>query len=250
MKWMNKIIEVINLQKSYDTFKVVKGIDFYVEEGNLFALLGANGAGKSTTIDILCTLLNYDSGEVIIDGHKLGVEDNKIKEKIGVVFQESILDPLLTVRENLTIRAKFYIKNKDKVRQIVHESALSVGAMEFIDRPYGKLSGGQKRRADIARALLNTPKILFLDEPTTGLDPEARKCVWDTILKLQKQYGFSIVLTTHYMEEASKADYIVMLDYGVITAKGSPHELKYKYKANNLDDVFLNIVRNRGEKNV
>lgn len=240
---MNKIIEVKNLKKSYGDVKAVKGIDFYVEQGKLFAFLGPNGAGKSTTIDIICTLLQMDSGEVIIDGHELTKEDSKIREKIGVVFQDSLLDPLLTVRENLMMRAKFYSLEKNKVKQAVHDAAEVADVLEFIDRPYGKLSGGQRRRADIARALVNTPKILFLDEPTTGLDPQTRKSVWRTISKLQKEQGMTIFLTTHYMEEAANADYIIIIDHGVITAKGTPYELKEEHSRD-----MLKIKPNDEEK--
>lgn len=241
---MNKIIEVSNLKKSYGTVEAVKGIDFYVEQGKLFAFLGPNGAGKSTTIDIICTLLKPNSGDVVIDSHILSKEDDKIREKIGVVFQDSVLDPLLTVKENLYTRAKFYSIEKNKIKDVVYNAANAADVLEFIDRPYGKLSGGQRRRCDIARALVNTPKILFLDEPTTGLDPQTRKSVWNTISNLQKEYGMTIFLTTHYMEEAANADYIIIIDNGKISAKGTPNELKEEYssdaikiKANKIEDL-------------
>lgn len=228
---MDKIITVTNLKKSYGEVKAVAGIDFYVERAKMFALLGPNGAGKSTTIDIICTLLKQNDGEVIIDGYKLSEDDSKIRELIGVVFQDGVLDPLLTVRENLTTRAKFYPIEKSKLKSVVENAAAITEASEFIDRPYGKLSGGQKRRADIARALVNTPKILFLDEPTTGLDPQTRKSVWDTISKLQKETGMTVFFTTHYMEEAAVADFIIIIDHGVISAKGTPYELKGKFSS-------------------
>ncbi|MDD2621284.1 MAG: ABC transporter ATP-binding protein [Syntrophomonadaceae bacterium] len=226
---MDKIIEVSGLKKSYGDVKAVRDISFYVERGKLFSFLGPNGAGKSTTIDIICTLLACDGGEVNIDGYRLGENDDEIRGIIGVVFQDSVLDSLLTVKENLTIRAGFYIKNKEKIKQSVLTAARATGIMEFIDRPYGKLSGGQRRRADIARALLNTPKILFLDEPTTGLDPQTRKNVWDTIENLKNETGMTVFLTTHYMEEAAKSDYVIVIDNGEIAAKGTPAELKEKY---------------------
>lgn len=228
---MDKIITVTNLKKNYGEIKAVNGIDFYVERGKMFALLGPNGAGKSTTIDIICTLLKQNDGEVLIDGYKLSENDSKIRELIGVVFQDGVLDPLLTVRENLTTRAKFYPIEKSKVKSAVEKAAAITETSEFIDRPYGKLSGGQKRRADIARALVNTPKILFLDEPTTGLDPQTRKSVWDTISKLQKETGMTVFFTTHYMEEAASADFIIIIDHGVISAKGTPYELKENYSS-------------------
>ncbi|PQD94293.1 ABC transporter [Pradoshia eiseniae] len=231
---MNKIIEVHGLSKTFGNLQAVKGIDFYVESGKLFAFLGPNGAGKSTTIDMICTLLKPDSGEAFINGCRLGIEDQDIRESIGVVFQESLLDPLLTVRENLLTRARFYKVPKLAIKERVEKAAISADVMEFIDRPYGKLSGGQRRRADIARALVNTPKILFLDEPTTGLDPQTRRSVWETIARLQKESGLTVFLTTHYMEEAASADYIVIIDDGRIVAKGTPFSLRNTYSSDTL----------------
>ena len=226
---MEKIIEVENLKKSYGEVKAVRGISFYVEPGKLFSFLGPNGAGKSTTIDILCTLLPSDEGEVTICGQTLGSGDDEIRRSIGVVFQHSVLDVLLTVRENLMCRAGFYYKNRREASQAVRNAALATDTMGFIDRPYGKLSGGQRRRADIARALVSTPKVLFLDEPTTGLDPQTRKNVWNLIQTLKQEKGMTVFLTTHYMEEASGSDYVVVIDDGEIAAKGTPTELKTRY---------------------
>lgn len=231
---MNKIIEVHGLSKTFGDLQAVKGIDFYVESGKLFAFLGPNGAGKSTTIDMICTLLKPDSGKAFINGFGLGTEDQDIRESIGVVFQESLLDPLLTVRENLLTRARFYKIPKSELKERVEKAAISADVMDFIDRPYGKLSGGQRRRADIARALVNTPKILFLDEPTTGLDPQTRRSVWETIAHLQKESGLTVFLTTHYMEEAASADYIVIIDDGRIVAKGTPFALRNTYSSDAL----------------
>ena len=228
---MNRIIEVKDLEKSYGNVKAVAGIDFFVEKGKLFAFLGPNGAGKSTTIDILCTLLDYDSGEVVVDGCVLGTDDHVIRRKIGVVFQNSMLDDLLTVRENLLTRGKLYKHGASVVNTVLKKSADSTGINDFIDRPYGKLSGGQRRRADIARALMNTPKILFLDEPTTGLDPQTRMSIWETIRNLQQESGMTVFLTTHYMEEAANADYVVVIDNGLVAAKGTPTDLKQKYSS-------------------
>ena len=231
---MDKIIEVQGLTKTFGDLQAVKGIDFYIESGKLFAFLGPNGAGKSTTIDMICTLLKPDSGEAVINGCRLGTEDQNIRESIGVVFQESLLDPLLTVRENLLSRARFYRIPKKELKERVEKAAISADVMDFIDRPYGKLSGGQRRRADIARALVNTPKILFLDEPTTGLDPQTRRSVWETIARLQKESGLTVFLTTHYMEEAASADYIMIIDNGRIVAKGTPFELRNTYSSDTL----------------
>lgn len=226
---MEKIIEVKNLKKSYGDVKAVKDVSFYVEAGKLFAFLGPNGAGKSTTIDMLCTLLPLDAGEVTICGNALGSGNDEIRKSIGVVFQHSVLDALLTVRENLTYRAGFYYKSAREAAHAVRNAAAVTDIMGFIDRPYGKLSGGQKRRADIARALVSTPKILFLDEPTTGLDPQTRKNVWNLIQNLKQEKGMTVFLTTHYMEEAAGSDYVVVIDEGEIAAKGTPAELKTQY---------------------
>ena len=231
---MEKIIKVSGLTKSYKDVKAVQGIDFYVDAGTLFAFLGPNGAGKSTTIDMICTLLAPDSGVVTVDGHTLSKDDDKIRNAIGVVFQDSILDDMLTVRENLITRGGFYGLSGSKLKQAVEKAAKVAEVEGFLDRPYGKLSGGQRRRADIARALVNTPKILFLDEPTTGLDPQTRQSVWNTIRGLQKQEGMTVFLTTHYMEEAASADYVAVIDKGVITAKGTPAELKERYSRDQL----------------
>lgn len=240
---MDKILEVKGLRKSYRDVEAVKGIDFYVERGKLFAFLGPNGAGKSTTIDIICTFLKPDSGEVMIDGWKLGIDDDEIRRTIGAVFQDSLLDPLLTVRENLYTRGSFYGLEKDDLKEVVEEVAGVSGIAGFIDRPYGKLSGGQRRRADIARALIHTPQILFLDEPTTGLDPQTRKNVWGMIRGLQEKLGMTIFLTTHYMEEAAEADYIIVIDEGNISAGGTPAELKEKYSSDLLKLTAKDQVR-------
>jgi multidrug/hemolysin transport system ATP-binding protein len=231
---VENIIEVTGLRKCYGALEAVKGIDFYVEKGTLFAFLGPNGAGKSTTINIIGTLLKSDEGEVIIDGYTLGKEDDKIRPIIGTVFQENVLDRLLTVKENLIIRGSFYYSNRNDLMAAVDNAAQSTGVTAYLDRPYGKLSGGQRRRADIARALVNTPKILILDEPTTGLDPQTRQNVWQAIEHLRKEKQMTIFLTTHYMEEAAQADYVVVIDNGSIAAKGTPSQLKEQYSTDHL----------------
>lgn len=226
---MEKMMEVQGLVKSYGNVKAVRSIDFYVEKGRLFAFLGPNGAGKSTTIEILSTALRADAGEVVINGYTLDREDSKIRSSIGVVFQGHLLDDLLTVRENLLTRGSFYGLKGQDLHQAVVQAAKATEALEFLDRPYGKLSGGQRRRADIARALVNRPQILFLDEPTTGLDAQTRRNVWECIRELQEETGMTVFLTTHYMEEASKADYVIVIDHGEIAAKGTPAQLKAQY---------------------
>ena len=231
---MDKIIEVEGLQKSYGSIQAVKGLDFYVEKGKLFAFLGPNGAGKSTTIDMICTFLKPDRGEVLVDGFKLGKQDTEIRKIIGAVFQDGLLDELLTVEENLKARGAFYGLKGKALKAAVKNTAEITGVSELLKRPYGKLSGGQRRRCDIARALINTPKILFLDEPTTGLDPQTRKNVWDTITDIQKKNNMTVFLTTHYMEEAACADYVIVIDKGEISARGTPSELKEKYSNDRL----------------
>ncbi|MGI5936440.1 MAG: ABC transporter ATP-binding protein [Oscillospiraceae bacterium] len=238
---MSKIIEVSNLNKSYGHVHAVKDLDFYVESGRLYAFLGPNGAGKTTTIDIICTFLKPDSGTVVIDSHVLGEEDDAIRRTIGVVFQDGVLDNLLTVRQNLSLRGGFCGLKGRALEDRINEIARIMGLAEIMKRPYGKLSGGQRRRCDIARALLNTPKILFLDEPTTGLDPQTRKSVWEVIKALQKETGMSVFLTTHYMEEADGADYVLIIDDGEIVARGTPSRLKEEYSANRLTLVCIDM---------
>ena len=253
MRLNNKIIEVRQLQKSYKDVKAVNKIDFYVEEGELFAFLGLNGVGKSTTIDMLCTFLKPDRGSIKINNYEVGKDDEKIKSLVGVVFQESVLDELLTVKENLITRSKLYNMSKDEFNKNLEEIADITGIREIINRQYRKLSGGQRRRVDIARAIINKPKILFLDEPTTGLDPKTRKNVWDMIRTLQKDNNMTVFLTTHYMEEASKADYIVVMDKGVIAAKGTTDELKEKYAKDKMiiyfDDEKSDFIENYLKEN-
>ncbi len=231
---MENIIEVNHLSKSYGSIHAVKDVSLFVKQGKLFAFLGPNGAGKSTTINSICTFLKPDKGEVSVNGYRLGEDDDRIRDSIGVVFQESLLDRLLTVEENLYIRGSFYHLKGKALKEAVKKACQAVEIESLLKRPYGKLSGGQRRRADIARALVHTPKILFLDEPTTGLDPQTRKNVWDTVKRLQKEQGMTVFLTTHYMEEAEEADYCVVVDDGRIAAEGTPFDLKEKYAKDKL----------------
>ena len=226
---MNTIIKIDNLTKTYGSLKAVDNLSFEIRKGELFAFLGVNGAGKSTTINIICGQLKKDEGTVIID--ELNLDDNlaKIKKKIGVVFQASILDPQLTVKDNLEIKASLYGLSRKEIKSRVNELAEILDFKSYLNRPLAKLSGGQKRRIDIARALLNKPDILILDEPTTGLDPQTRKMIWAVITKLRKENNMTVLLTTHYMEEASEADYVVIIDQGKMVAHGTPLDLKNKY---------------------
>ena len=230
----DNIIEVRNLCKSYGDITAVDNISFDVKKGGLFAFLGPNGAGKSTTIDMICTFLTPDSGSVTVDGLKLGKDDLKIRREIGAVFQDGLLDPRLTVYENLKIRGGFYGLKGSALKDAVARAAETAGVSDFLNRRYGRLSGGQRRRADIARALVNTPKILFLDEPTTGLDPQTRLNVWQTIAELCSKTDMTVFLTTHYMEEAEAADHVIVIDNGKIAAEGTPSQLRQKYASDRL----------------
>ena len=226
---MNTIIKIDNLTKTYGSLKAVDDLSFEIRKGELFAFLGVNGAGKSTTINIICGQLKKDEGTVIID--ELNLDDNlaKITEKIGVVFTASILDPQLTFKDNLEIKASLYGLSRKEIKSRVGELAEILDFKSYLNRPLAKLSGGQKRRIDIARALLNKPDILILDEPTTGLDPQTRKMIWAVITKLRKENNMTVLLTTQYMEEASEADYVVIIDQGKMVAHGTPLDLKNEY---------------------
>lgn len=226
---MTNVIEINHLSKSFGDVKAVCDLSFNVKEGELFAFLGVNGAGKSTTINIMCAQLVKDAGDIKICGRSIDTDAELIKSQIGVVFQESLLDSALSVYDNLQSRASLYgIVGKEFEQRVAYLSEI----LEFKDllgRTLGKLSGGQKRRIDVARALLHKPKILILDEPTTGLDPRTRKLLWNVIFNLKRDENMTVFLTTHYMEEASDADYIIILDSGKICAKGTPLELKNSY---------------------
>lgn len=228
------IIEVENLEKSYGKVRAVDGITFSVERGSLFSFLGVNGAGKSTTINILCSILKKDGGNVKICGFDLDRDSHEIKKRIGVVFQKTVLDDRLTVRDNLCVRASFYgLTGKAWARRLDElEEVLSL--KDILNRPFGKLSGGQRRRADIARGLINKPELLFLDEPTTGLDPQTRAAVWTAVQRLRESEKTTVFLTTHYMEEADVSDRVIIIDGGKLSADGSPAELKNKYSRSRL----------------
>lgn len=226
-----KIIEIKGLFKSFGEVEAVKDISLEVKKGELFAFLGSNGAGKSTTISIMCGRLAKDKGTVIVDGADIDKDLDKAKRSIGVVFQSSHMDKALTVRENMRYKAALYGINGREYDNRLAELCDMLQLEELLNRTLGKLSGGQRRRVDIARALLHSPKILVLDEPTTGLDPQTRSKVWEVIHKLRREKGITVFLTTHYMEEAADADYIVVIDKGSVAASGTPLELKNKYTA-------------------
>ena len=226
---MKPIIEVRNFTKRYGDFTAVNGISFGVEEGTIFAFLGPNGAGKSTTINTLCTVLEKTSGDLILNGHDVTKDRDKVRADIGIVFQNSTLDERLTVEENLRFHCMFYGVPKKEVRERITFALSLVDLSDWARSPVGALSGGMKRRAEIARALVHLPKVLFLDEPTAGLDPQSRAAVWEYIARLQKERGITVFLTTHYMDEAEICSKVAIIDRGVIAAFGTPAELKAKF---------------------
>lgn len=243
---MDKVIKISNLTKHFKEIKAVDNLSFCVKKGELFAFLGVNGAGKSTTISIMCGQLKQDSGDVIINGKNVKTNLDNIKNEIGVVFQNNVLDKALTVYDNLKFRAQFYGLSNSEFEQRYDNLSILLDFKDLSNRIYGKLSGGQKRRVDIARALIHNPQILILDEPTTGLDPQTRKLVWLVINKFRKEREMTVLLTTHYMEETTEADYVVILDKGKIVAEGSPLDLKNKYTG---DFIYLyNTTKQQVEK--
>lgn len=222
-------IEVEGLTKRYRNVTAVDDLSFTVPDGIAFAFLGANGAGKSTTINCLTTVLPFDAGRVRVAGGDVARNGARVRERIGVVFQDSILDPILTVRENLRLRATLAGIDRGRIDARIDELSSLISLGSFIDQRYGKLSGGQRRRVDIARALLHQPRILFLDEPTAGLDPASRAIVWDTVHELREQTGLTVFLTTHYMEETEEADRVCVIDRGRIVADGTPAQLRAEH---------------------
>ena len=219
------ILQAKNISKRYGNHLAVDHIHLQFEKGTFNAILGPNGAGKSTTISMLIGLKQPTQGDIIYEPGT----------KIGVVFQTSVLDEMLTVRENLTIRARQYKGLKpNRVSDLIDRLGLSA----FQKQKYGTLSGGQKRRVDIARALLHGPDLLFLDEPTTGLDIQTRKSIWDLLYQLQREEGMTVVLTTHYLDEADEADQIYIVDHGKVIAQGSALDIKSQYAKNILKIRF------------
>lgn len=226
---MSNIIQINHLSKSFGSVKAVQDLSFRVKEGELFAFLGINGAGKSTTINIMCGQLSKDSGSVLIDEHDLDKDIDFVKRELGVVFQSSVLDSALSVYDNLESRAALYGITGIEFKKRLAELTKILDFEDLLKRTVGKLSGGQRRRIDIARALFHKPKILILDEPTTGLDPQTRRTLWNVISSFRKNENMTVFLTTHYMEEAAEADYVVIIDDGKISAEGTPLELKNIY---------------------
>lgn len=238
------LIETYGLTKRYGKKLALNNIDIKIDKGQLVAYLGTNGAGKSTTINILTGLLKQTSGTITYAPNL----------KIGVVFQDSVLDDNLTVKDNLYLRARMYKKySKEWLNQLIE----LIGIKNFLDQKYGTLSGGQRRRVDIARALIDRPNLLFLDEPTTGLDLQTRLVIWHLLQKLQKEQGLTMFLTTHYLEEAENADQMYILENGNILASGSAKQIKEKYaptrllvtmKNNEVPNLSNNITQLRDNK--
>ncbi|EOH80686.1 ABC transporter ATP-binding protein [Enterococcus malodoratus] len=245
---MTELVKITDLGKQYNQQEVLKAISFSIMDGELFSILGPNGAGKSTLISLILGLTKPDTGDILFEGVKLDSDSIQHKSMISVVFQNSILDSDLSVRENLFLRAYFYTNNWKEAKKLAKEKLADVQASHLLDKRYGVLSGGERRKVDIARALLNTPKLLFLDEPTTGLDISSRAEMWRLIHQLKEKYSMTIVLTTHYMEEARDSDNILMLDGGKVMAYDAPEMLKQTYQCLTLEDVFLAIIE-KGREN-
>jgi multidrug/hemolysin transport system ATP-binding protein len=238
-----EIIQVKSIKKNYGPIEAVKGISFSIREGEFFSLLGPNGSGKTTTISMICTILSMDAGSVEICGYRVGQDDKKIRKLLGVVFQNNRLDSVLTVKENLEIRGKLYGLQKSVLENRIVELLTITGASDLLKRKYGTLSGGEKRKIDIARALIHSPKILLLDEPTTGLDPESRSKIWHMVTNLRNEENVTILLTTHYLEETNESDHVVVLNEGRVRVAGKPSEIKDRYSHN-----FLIIHTNHKEE--
>jgi ABC-2 type transport system ATP-binding protein len=222
-------IEVRNFSKKFGDFTAVDNISFDVEQGTIFAFLGPNGAGKSTTINILCTIQEKTEGMLKINGNDVSKQKDLVRNDIGIVFQDSTMDGKLTVEENLKLHCDFYKVPKSEMKERIDFVLDLVDIKNRKKSPVDSLSGGMKRRAEIARGLVHFPKVLFLDEPTTGLDPQTRASVWDYIHKLQKQKNITIFLTTHYMDEAEICNQVAIIDGGKIVAHDTPANLKKKY---------------------
>ncbi|WP_416147233.1 ATP-binding cassette domain-containing protein [Salipaludibacillus sp. HK11] len=223
---MEPVIAVRNLTKTYKKLDAVKGISFEVEEGEIFGFLGPNGAGKSTTINMICTMLQATSGDITINGFDANKQKNRVRESIGIIFQENTLDEKLTANENLMLHCRFYKVPKSKRQARITEVLEIVDLVEKRKDRVETFSGGMKRRLEIARGLLHYPKVLFLDEPTVGLDPQTRAHLWEYILKLKEKEGITMFLTTHYLDEAEISDRVAIMDKGEIIALDNPTALK------------------------
>ncbi len=244
MEQQDLALKIEHLCKSYGDIKAVDDISFEVAKGSLFAFLGVNGAGKSTTINITCSILGKDSGKIYVDGYDLDENPAQIKSEIGIVFQTSVLDKDLTVKQNLEIRTSFYSLTKAEKKKNIADIINLLELEPILNKPVRNLSGGQMRRVDIARAMVHRPKLLILDEPTTGLDPKTRITVWSLIDKIRAETGMTVFLTTHYLEEAELATDVVIMDKGKIIAHGTPNELKNAYSK----DYIISFCKERNQE--
>lgn len=235
---MRECIRVVNLSKHYHKHEVVKQINFSVEQGKSFAFLGPNGAGKSTTLNMICTLLKPSSGKIFIDGMDMDCDRERIKRKIGIVFQEDVLDDNLTIEQNLYFRGGLYIKNRKTLMEQIVKVAILLRMEPMMEQLYKECSGGQKRLVQVARALIGAPKLLILDEPTTGLDPVAREHVWSVLMKLKEELGITIFFTTHYMEEVTYADHVCVIDKGEIL-----FNQRKTYAYYNFSPVYISLLK-------
>ncbi|MDR3571502.1 MAG: ATP-binding cassette domain-containing protein [Candidatus Pacebacteria bacterium] len=237
------IIEVQNLKKTFGEFEAVKGISFTVEQGKTFGFLGPNGAGKSTTIKMLTTLLHPTSGTIMIDGHDPMKDPDAVRHSFGIVFQDPSLDEDLTAWENMELHGVLYGVPQEKRRARIEELLKFVDLHERKDSYVKEFSGGMKRRLEIARGLLHHPKIIFLDEPTLGLDPQTRNHMWEYLGKLNEEEGITVFFTTHYMDEADRnADQIAIIDNGSIIASGTGDALKKQTGKESLEEAFLALT--------
>lgn len=229
-----KILNIQNVSKSYGQTKALNDVSFHVEQGSFVGLLGENGAGKSTLLNIIAGYIQQDTGSVYYNDQRLS-ESVKNKSELGIVFQNSVLDKNLSVLENLYVRGSLYSLNKSELKSRIEQLTQEFELEPILKQRYGTLSGGQRRKVDIARALIHQPKFLILDEPTTGLDPDIRKTVWDIMKRLRKKENLTILLTTHYMEETADCDQLIMLDHGEIIKEGTPNELKEMFSSKRLN---------------
>lgn len=243
---MEEILKITNVNKSFGKIKAVNNISFKVKKSEMFAFLGVNGAGKSTTISMICGTLKKDSGSILICGEDINKNPNYIKNKIGVVFQNSVLDQTLSVYDNLKYRASLYNITGNEFKKRFEELSKMFELNEIKNQKVKTLSGGQRRRVDVARAIIHNPEFLILDEPTTGLDPNTRKKLWNIIRHLRETNGMTVFLTTHYMEEATDADFIIIIEKGKIITEGTPLELKNRYAKDimTIYNVEENAIKN------
>lgn len=244
---MKDCIQLLDVTKRYRKIEVVKNVSFQIEKGKLCAFLGANGAGKSTTMNMIITLLQKNSGKIYIEGLDIDKEKDSVKRKIGVVFQEDVLDPELDVYENLYYRGGLYIKEKNELEKRINKASELLSLQKVLRKKYKACSGGQKRLVQIARALLPEPKLLILDEPTVGLDPLAREQVWSVILKLNKEKNLTVFYSTHYVEEASNAEQVIMIHRGDLLLCKNVRELcestSKEYVSRQLREVYMELLR-------